>query len=130
MDFRTAWNILRNKNFIAKDRNLAYGYGKVKFHNRFESPEHFLMKSALAYAIFAKSGDGVVTELDLSDSRTVDVVQIKDANNIIGYEVESEKNEKMEVNGMDIIEVKLSRLSLKAKEGMKELMKVAEEAIV
>jgi hypothetical protein len=130
MDFRTAWNILKNHDFLAKNRNLIYGYGKVRFHNKFESFPHFMVKAALAYAIFAKNGDGLVTELDLSDSRTVDVVQIKDASNIIGYEIESEHNTKESPNGIDIVEVPLRRMPRKAHEGIKELMKWCQEIVV
>jgi hypothetical protein len=130
MDFRTAWNILKNRDFLAKNRNLIYGYGKVRFHNKFESFSHFMVKAALSYAIYAKNGDGLVTELDLSDSRTVDAVQIKDASNIIGYEIESKCNKKEKINGLDIIEVKISRMPLKAKAGIEELRKWCQEIVV
>jgi len=121
MDCKDVYAILRKNNkekIFAERRNIRYGLNKVRYHNRQESLEHFIAKAVATHIIFGK-GNGVISEVYMIDGRCIDVLEINQKRELIGYEFENEKFDKSAVEGVDIFEVKLKNMPQLAKNGLK-----------
>jgi len=105
---------------IKKGVVLRNNVNKMCFHSRNESQIHFLIKSMISHIIFTK-GDGLVTEAEFENGRVVDVLQMKDSGNLIGYEIESEKNNKQDVDKVDIIEINVKDIPVEIKNNCTKL---------
>lgn len=130
MDYLKARHILLNKKLYAENRNLRYGYGKVRFHQYIhETMEHFLAKAIITKLILKKK-HGCLTEHELSDGRTIDVLQVINKNNIIGYEVENSDYKKPDVKGIDIQVIDLRKLPDNVKKAFKTLENYFKDQII
>jgi hypothetical protein len=115
---------------LNNERNPLYGINKVKIHSHFETLEHFVSKAILTYLLF-KNNNGTITEAEMRNGRSIDVLSVNDNENYVGYELESNgHNSKPDVEGVDIIEIDLRKMPDTAKKGMNDLMKWLEEFIV
>jgi hypothetical protein len=123
MNFREVKYILGRKGILAKDRNIAYSYNRIKFHNQYETTEHFISKAMLTFLIFCNNEKGILTEVDFKNGRTADALQVSRDGQLVAYEIESEKNTKKEIEGVDTVEIPLRKMPMKAREGIKELEK-------
>jgi hypothetical protein len=84
----------------------------------------------LSFLIFSKKGDGVVTECEMSNGRVIDILAITKSGNLIGYELESVKDTKPAIEGVDIVDIYLKEMPETAKQGMEDLKKWLEAFIV
>lgn len=130
MNYRVVSHILNEKDCIAQKRKLLYGYNRVRIHNRFETFEHFITKAMLTFLIFKKGKKGVITEAEMRNGRQIDVLQVARNGNLVGYEIENNKFDKIDVDGVDIIEINLKKMPQKAREGIKELEKFVKEYLI
>jgi hypothetical protein len=127
-DYLRVKRILNDSGVLASDRDFLHGYNKIRRHSQFESLEHFISKAMLAFLVM-KKGKVVITEADMRNGRCIDILQVvKD--NLVGYEIESDKNWKDGVDGIDIVEVKISEMPIGAREGIKALSRWLQEFII
>ncbi len=121
--------LLNRKNILAEDRKLEYGYNRIRAHNRWESEEHFITKALLSFKIMKHKDKAILSEAEMRNGRSIDVLQVS-RKSLVGYEIESSHNTKDDVEGVDFIEISLTKMPKKAKEGIKELSKWLNEFIV
>lgn len=121
MNLRDMSIILNKKECMNKERKIIYGYNRVRIHNKYETKEHFMTKALLTHMIFSRTRNGVMTEADMRDGRSIDVLQVAKNGDLVGYEIENGKNTKNDVDGVDFVEINLKKMPKKAKEGIKEL---------
>lgn len=125
-----AWRLRTNKHINRGIySNLRFCINKVRFHNRYETLEHFITKALLSYILISKRNQGVVTELEFNNGRKVDVVQVMNSGNLAGYEIESEKNVKLNAP-IDIIEIKLKNIPSSYLSAIQKLAKHIENYVV
>jgi len=97
--------------FLTRNRGIkrTNNINKVLFHSRTnESLEHFIIKAIISFLIFSKRNDGVLTEAEFENGRTIDVLQVKPSGNLIGYEIEGNRhNKKRDVDNVDIFEINI-----------------------
>jgi hypothetical protein len=130
MDFRKTAQILREKKCLNNQRNFIYGYNRAKIHSPNETPAHFIAKSALIYMIF-KKGINTVSEAEMSCGRAIDVLQVCKNGDLVGYELESNgKNDKIGVDGVDIVDIDLMKMPDSAKNGIKDLINWLNQFII
>jgi len=130
MEYKKAMILLKNNTFLNEGRNLQYSYNKIRLHNRFETENHFIAKAMLAFLLITKKHDAVLTEAEMRNGRCMDALSIKDSGGVVGYEVESDENDKCNVDGVDTIVIKLKDMPPKAREGIEELAKWLTEFMV
>jgi hypothetical protein len=120
-DYLRVKRILNDSGVLASDRDFVNGYNKIRRHTQFESWEHFITKAMLAFLVM-KTGKVVITEADMKNGRCIDILQVVE-NNLVGYEVESVHNGKVSVDGVDIVEIPLSKAPASFKKGIKDMEK-------
>lgn len=111
------------------ERNILYSLNRVKLHNRYESLEHFMTKAMLTHLLF-KKGKNTISEAEMRDGRTVDTLLICKDGDLVAYEIESIKDTKPAVKGVDIVDIYLKAMPEEAKTGLLALEKWLEEFIV
>lgn len=129
MDFKKTAFLLREKNCMNEQRKFIYGYNRTKIHNQYETFEHYMAKAALVYLIFKKKMN-VISEAEMNTGRVVDVLQICKNGDLVGYECESGKNNKLDIKGVDIVDVPLNKMPEFAKDGIFELKKWLEQYLI
>jgi hypothetical protein len=131
MDYRKVELAIRNNGNFNNGRNFRMGLNKIRYHSKNETIEHFMTKAMLGFLILSKDRGGFVSEAEMVSSRTIDLVQItKEHGNLVGYEIETLKNEKHFIRGVDIIEIPLTQMPPEAKIGLESLKKWLEIFIV
>jgi hypothetical protein len=130
MNYFRIKEILKEKGILNNGRDFKYGYNRTKFHSKYEGIGHFISKAMLSFLIFSKKGDGVVTECEMSNGRVIDILAITKSGNLIGYEINSTKPDKLEVKGVDVVDIPLGQMPETAKKGIEDLKKWLEEFIV
>lgn len=125
-----AW-LLRNNKHINRGiySNLRFSINKVRFHNKYETLEHFITKAILSYILFSKRNQGVVTELEFNNGRVVDVVGIMKSGNLVGYEVENDYSKKLNAP-IDILEINLKNIPSSYLSVIQKLAKHIERYVV
>jgi hypothetical protein len=96
--------------------------GKVRIHSRFETKEHFITKALVSYIIYQKGG-AFMSEAECHNGRVLDILQVTKNKNLVAYEVESVHNGKVSVDGVDIVEIPLSKAPASFKKGIKDMEK-------
>jgi hypothetical protein len=119
MNYTLAKRILDIKGILTHDRDILYGWNRVRIHGPKETNIHFLTKSLLALLLM-KKGKGVITEAETRNARCVDVLQVT-KNGLVAYEIENEHNTKNDVPGVDIVEIPLSKAPASFKKGIKDM---------
>lgn len=129
MDFLKASYKLRK--LVSSRTRLKYVYNKVRWHNQYETREHFMTKAMLQF-ILMKKGDGTFSEFQAKNNRVVDVLQIT-KKDIVGYEIETNMNNikgKKEINGVDIVPIDLNKMPKSVSNALKTFEKWAEKYVV
>lgn len=121
--------ILSRKGILAEDRKLEYGYNRVRLHSRFETTEHFIAKALLSFKIMNRDGNAILSEAETKNGRILDILQAT-KNSLVGYEIESTKNRKIDVEGVDIVEIPLSKAPASFKKGIKDMSKFLDSYMV
>jgi hypothetical protein len=122
MDSKKMYMAFKNKEILNTGRNIEYGLNKIRRHNKNETTEHFMSKAMLSFLLMNK-GSGIITEAETNNGRCIDILQFTENMNFVGYEIESAGNEKKDVEGVDIVEIKLENMPEAAKKGLEELEK-------
>jgi len=122
MMYDQAVRLLKNNKILAEDRSIKYGLNRIRWHNRNETIEHFISKAMLGFLIL-KNDKCIITEAECRNARQIDILQINKQGELVGYEIENNKNMKSDVESVDMFEIKLKDMPVKAREGMKELEK-------
>jgi hypothetical protein len=130
MDIRQIVTIWKSNDNFNKERNPYYGLNRVRIHSSNETIEHFLIKSALTFILVNKKHHGVITEAEMRNGRCIDVCCIKNEKNIQGYEINNGKPDKIDVNGIDIVDIPLATLPKEVKKGFAIIEKWLEKYIV
>lgn len=130
MNYFRIKEILKEKDILNNGRDFKYGYNRTKFHSKYEGIGHFISKAMLSFLIFSKKGDGVVTECEMSNGRVIDILAITKSGNLIGYELNNTKPDKLEVKGVDTVDIPLEEMPSEAKIGLLALKKWLEEYMV
>jgi hypothetical protein len=122
--------IMENGNFNNK-RNFIYGYNRIKIHNRYETIEHFITKAMLGFLIFSKGKGSFISEAETISGRVVDLIQITNEHkNLVAYEIESDKNTKSYIKGVDEVEIRLADMPETSRQGLKDLAKWIEGYVI
>jgi hypothetical protein len=130
MNYRQVELAIKNNGNFNNGRNFRMGLNKIRFHGN-ETQEHFFTKAMVGFLILSKDRGGFVSEAEMKTSRCVDIIQVtKEHGNLVGYEIESLKNEKHYIKGVDIVEIPLSSMPETSKQGLKDLAKWLEQFIV
>jgi hypothetical protein len=122
MDMRIIMRNYSHSHSLNTGRNPVYGINKVRFHNKYETLEHFMAKALISMLIIRKE-KGIITEAELRNGRVIDILQFNRKGEMVGYEINSGKPEKIEADGIDIVDIPLERMPEKSREGLKELEK-------
>jgi hypothetical protein len=131
MDYRQAELVIRNNGNFNKGRDFRMGLNKIRYHSKNESIEHFMTKAVLGFLILSKNKGGFVSEAEMVSSRVVDLVQITEkSKNLVAYEIETEKNTKHYVNGVDEVEIRLADMPETSRQGLKDLAKWIEGYVI
>lgn len=129
MNYWQIKNILKNKDCLNPERNINYSYNRTKFHNRYESFEHFMAKAMLTFLLF-KKGKGIISEAEMRDGRVIDILQINKKGELVGYELNNTKPDKIDVHNVDIADIPLDQMPETAKQGIRDLGKWLEQYII
>jgi len=102
---------IEKKGLAIARRDMELGYKKVRSHQyRYESFMHFISKSAISKIIGTRARQAFFTEFELPNGRTIDVLQVISPNEIVGYEIETSKdNKKNDIKEVPIITVDLRK---------------------
>lgn len=132
MNYMKIKQILRGKGCMNDGKDLRYGYNKIRFHYHKETLPHLIAKAMLSFLIFSKRSEGVITEAELHNGRVLDILHIKKSENLIGYELDSTKSYKPNIDEypIDVVDIDLRKMPKKAKEGIKILSKWLEDYII
>lgn len=130
MEFRETCYLIREKECLRHMKYLGHYYNKCRIHSRFETTEHFMAKAMLMFMIFSKGEKAVLTEVEMRNGRTVDVLQINKKGELVGYEIENVKNTKTGIDGIDIVEIPLRKMPREAKAGLKALENWLKEYVI
>lgn len=130
MDFYRAKQILTKKGVLISNRDLGYGFNKIRSHqHKFESIPHFLSKCIIGKLIL-KQGDAVITEHEYPDGKQIDVLQIKRNGDLIGYQIETGNYEEKEFSNTDVITIDLRKAPKEVHQAFKILEKYFRRFIV
>lgn len=129
MDYRIAIRFLKKARILNSRKDYLYGYNKIRIHNRFETTEHFMAKAMMSFLIF-KKGKVFITEADCRNGRVLDILQINKNGEFVSYEIESNKLDKSDVDGVDTFEIKLSKMPPEARKGLKSMEKWLNKYVV
>ena len=122
MNYYEVCHRLSTKGLLCEGRDLKYGLNKVRSHqHRQETMAHFIIKAVVAKLAMAK-GDNIVTEHELSQGGSIDVLQLKRRSEV-AYEVESgsSKHSRNFPPGVDQIDIKISELPKEVLDAIKVL---------
>jgi hypothetical protein len=129
MDFNKINFILKRKDCLNDQRNFMFAYNRVRFHNIYETKEHFTAKALLTFMLF-KSGKASISEAEMRNGRVIDTLQVCKNGDLVGYEIESVHNTKQDVENVDMIEIQLKEMPESARQGILDLSKWLEQFIV
>ena len=102
-----AKHILRQKKllFIGDVNRSVASYNRIKFKSKIcEGLKHYITKCMIGRVIREKD-EVFFSEFEAPNTRKIDILHIKKNKEMVGYEIESTRNVKDDINGVNIITV-------------------------
>ena len=127
MSYEKSKRLLNEHGLLTKDTepHIKYKFNRIVSSNKIsESYLHYITKCVIGKVI-RELGDDYFCEFKCPCNREIDILQVK-GKSLIGYEVESKRNIKRDVNGIDFITVYIKNIP----KDLKSLHEYIKEKIV
>ena len=123
MKYLQALMIMEKNNLMPQNRELKYGWNKIRAHSRrSETMEHFIGK-AIVGKLIIQQGDGMITEHEFPNCQKADVIQLKmEDKSITAYQIHhTHKDPEIDVKNVGTIWIDINKAPQEVKTAFKTL---------